>query len=327
MIDLALTSGKLKVESKKPGLLPVKKKLLEKYLIRETDLATLLIPYLETIKAPKIDAISVTYGPGLEPALWVGINCARALAAAWDLPIIPTNHMEGHIASSLINNDLKLKKNLFPAIALLISGGHTELVVVKNWLKYKILGQTRDDAVGEAFDKVARLLGLPYPGGPEISKLALKAGDATVPPELKLPRPMLHSGNFEFSFSGIKTSVLYKVRELEKSGPLSEEIKAIIAKEFQDAAIEVLTVKTLKALEQTGAKTLIIGGGVIANKALRAAFETKVPADVNLLIPEFTFTTDNASMIAVAAYFRYLSGKNVYTHTKKIVANGNLPLK
>jgi N6-L-threonylcarbamoyladenine synthase len=347
MLDLALSEAGLKKNYTSPKLLDPKcVKIIKKYLIREDNLSQIIIPYLETIKIPKIDAIAVTYGPGLEPALWVGINLARALAAAWNKPIVPTNHMEGHIVSTLIetsaslkNKNVKQKAIKFPAVALLISGGHTEIIEIKNWLKYKVIGYTRDDAVGEAFDKVARLLGLPYPGGPEISKLALLAPQDLTPKSLKikpspaskeidlrLPRPMLHSGDFEFSFSGIKTSVLYKVRELEKFGLLSEKVKAIIAKEFQDAVIEVLVTKTLKAIKEKGAKSLIIGGGVIANRALREAFQQAISQtnQVDLLIPDLTYTTDNASMIAAAAYLHLITKKGIFTHNKKIIASGNL---
>lgn len=360
LLDSVLTESKLKIlnskfKNQKSGA--EKEKVIKKYLARENDLAKLLIPFLQKIKAPKIDAIAVTEGPGLEPALWVGINATRALAAAWDLPIIPTNHMEGHIVSSLVDTNLKFKsqnlktkiktkarKIIFPAIALLISGGHTELVLIKDYLKYKVIGATRDDAVGEAFDKVARILGLPYPGGPEISKLAdLEAKLPLGSFASKLPRPMLNSPDFDFSFSGLKTAVLYLVKRLSAQGELGDTARSAIAREFQDAVIEVLMKKTLAAARKFKVKSIIIGGGVIANTALRKAFTKALhpaprgstfpnlkvkpfPAGINLLIPDLSLTGDNATMIAAAAYFRYLNGKRLLTHKQKITARGNLSL-
>jgi N6-L-threonylcarbamoyladenine synthase len=211
----------------------------------------------------------------------------------------------------------------FPAISLLVSGGHTELVLIKNWQKYKVIGQTRDDAVGEAFDKVARLLGLPYPGGPEISRLASQfTGD--LDPKYKLPRPMQHSGDLDFSFSGLKTAVLYLVRKIE---PLTEEDKKSIAYEFQTSAVDVLIQKTLKAIEKNNAKTLIVGGGVIANKELKYRIKKELAEkhpEVNLLLPDMQLSTDNATMIAIAAYFRSLAKK--FRINPKIKAEGNLSL-
>ncbi|MBI2100339.1 MAG: tRNA (adenosine(37)-N6)-threonylcarbamoyltransferase complex transferase subunit TsaD [Candidatus Vogelbacteria bacterium] len=292
---------------------------IPKILSREPELLKQLLELIPTISVPKIDAIAVTYGPGLEPALWVGINFARALSLAWNKPLIPVNHMEGHIYSPLLEPKTY---NLFPALALLISGGHTELVLVKDWLKYQVIGQTRDDAVGEAFDKVARLLDLPYPGGPALAKLADKNGKH--PMFAKFPRPMIHSGDFDFSFSGLKTAVLYLVKKL---GKVDDKTKAAIAREFQDAVIEVLVAKTSKAIEHYNPKTLIIGGGVIANTALREKFDELVAKkypNVKLLIPDFQLATDNATMIALAAYFHIFKKK---PGPKNIVARGTLSLR
>jgi N6-L-threonylcarbamoyladenine synthase len=297
---------------------------LSTLLDREGELKEILLERIGEIDTPQVDVIAVTYGPGLEPALWVGINFARALGLVWNLAVIPINHMEGHIFSPLLEHHAIH----FPALALLISGGHTELVLMRDWLKYEVIGQTRDDAVGEAFDKVARLLDLPYPGGPEISKLAdkfkEKAGSSKHYHSPKLPRPMLHSDNFDFSFSGLKTAVLYTVKKIEK---LDDDTKAAIAKEFQDACIEVLLTKTMKAIEQRGAKSLIIGGGVISNTALRQSFAEALEQypEVSLLIPARELATDNATMIALAAYFRHLSGN--YPDIQTVVASGNLVLK
>ncbi len=314
-------------------------KKINKILDKEPELKEQFWQTIPTLKIPKIDAIAVTKGPGLEPALWVGINFAKALAEIWGKPLYPINHLEGHILACLGSNPqsskLKTQNFPFPAISLIISGGHTELVLSKDWLKYKIVGRTRDDAVGEAFDKVARILGLPYPGGPEISKLA-----STFAPEnsplgevqglssrtIKLPRPMLHSGDLDFSFSGIKTAVLYLVQKLKNENKFTKEIKAEIAHDFQSAVIEVIIAKTLTATKKYKAKTIIAGGGVIANSALRNSLKlTATNSKLNLLIPELSYSTDNATMIAIAAGFRLLAQKAKTSRTFK--AEGNLNLK
>ena len=281
-------------------------------------------------KIPAIDRIAVTEGPGLEPALWVGINFARVLGALWNKPVIPVNHMEGHIVGSLLNSDVsndtwqKLKSIEFPAVALLISGGHTELVRIDNHeqsedvsdlsavgqrqggnifrLRYSILGQTKDDAVGEAFDKVARLLGLPYPGGPHVSKLSHDAWEEKIESPVKLPRPMLQSGDLDFSFSGLKTAVLYAVRKHTKAdGKLSDDFKKGLAREFEDAVTETLDSKLRNAIETVGARTIIVGGGVSANIRLRKQFEiTAAEFGIPLLLPSRHISGDNALMIALA---------------------------
>lgn len=293
------------------------KEEIEKILEREPELKENFFQYVINLRAPEIDAIVVTYGPGLEPALWVGLNFARALSLLWHKPLIPVNHMEGHIYASLAATDQIIE---FPALALLVSGGHTELVLVKNWLEYQILGQTRDDAVGEAFDKVARILGLPYPGGPEISRLA-KTGEKKK--EFTLPRPMIHSDNYDFSFSGLKTAVLYMVKKIPE---LTEEIKASIAREFEDSVVEVLTTKTHRALDEFSPATVIIGGGVSANNALRTSLEKLLSAypDKKLLLPDRQLSTDNATMIAIAGYLHYLSSPQITPEPLR--ALGNLSL-
>ena len=267
---------------------------------------------------PGIDMIAVTVGPGLEPALWVDIKFAEELGKKWGVAVIPANHMEGHIVSVLFNKTEESKIE-FPALALLISGGHTELVFLKSWLEKEKIGETQDDAVGEAFDKVARMLGLPYPGGPEISRLAEEARIKNIHSEKKLPRPMLHSKDFNFSFSGLKTAVLYYLRELPN---ISQSQKLAVAREFEDAVIETLISKTKSAILKYLPETLIIGGGVIANKALRENF-LKLKADyqdLKILIPEKSLTTDNAVMIAAAGFIEYLKNK---THGE-LRAKGNL---
>lgn len=325
---------------------PVQDVTLEKILHREPELLKQFLKEIPKIKIPKIDAIAVTYGPGLEPALWVGINFAKAIAFAWKKPLVPVNHMEGHIIASLLNGksnppnggqNAKLIK--FPSIALLVSGGHTELVLMKKWLNYKIIGQTRDDAVGEAFDKVARMLELGYPGGPIVAKLASLESQNSES-EIKLPRPMLASGDFDFSFSGLKTAVLYLIKNLKenKDNVLDEATIADICREFQQAAIDVLVSKTINATKKYKAKTIIIGGGVAANKELRnqfaeaiekeSSYQTDSKTGLSLLIPDLNFTTDNASMIAAVAYLRINGAKNsIIKDISKLKADGNLILK
>ena len=276
------------------------------------NLPVLLKKVLEKVGENKIDAIAVTVGPGLEPALWTGVNFSEELGKKWQVPVIPTNHMEGHIAAVLTQGEVK-----FPALALLISGGHTELVLAKKWGEYEVLGQTRDDAVGEAFDKVARILGLPYPGGPEISRLAKEARRVSLAAPFSLPRPMLKSDDYDFSFSGLKTAVLYSVKKIPE---LTAEVKMAVAREFEDAAAEVLVSKTRKALEQFGTPTLILGGGVSANTFIRESFKKLVEEfpETTLLVPDPSMSTDNAVMIAMASYL------NQNQTSRPMIANGNL---
>lgn len=291
-------------------------------LAKREHLKNLPILFEEMIKRhdmKEIDAIAVTQGPGLEPALWTGITFGKDLAEKYSKPLIPANHMEGHIISVLLGREAHIN---FPAIALLISGGHTQLVEVKSWGEYRVIGDTRDDAVGEAFDKVARIMGLPYPGGPEISKLAEEARskklEATNHP---LPRPMLHSKDLDFSFSGLKTAVLYLVQKL---GTLDETTKCLIAREFEDSVTEVIVTKTKKALEEIGANSLIVGGGVISNIHIRKELENLAESEgVSIYLPTTEASTDNALMIAAAGYISHLQNRTSETDFKAI---GNLKL-
>jgi N6-L-threonylcarbamoyladenine synthase len=304
----------------------------------------------------KIDAIAVTVGPGLEPALWQGVEFAKKIAQEKNLPLIPVNHMEGHLISSLVQGG-KLENVKLPIFALLISGGHTEFVLMREWFNYEIIGETLDDAVGEAFDKVARMLGLPYPGGPEISKLAERSRqqpatslkeselrtasvhssgaesqqDETYSPSgtsqtaaIRLPRPMLKTNNCDVSFSGLKTAALYALR----GKSLTDDEKAAFAKEFEDAVGDVFVAKSRRALQETGAKTFVIGGGVAANKYLRGRLQSLVHdefPDVEFRLPELSITGDNAIMIAEGALVRELSGIKV-AHSAEIRAVGNLSI-
>jgi N6-L-threonylcarbamoyladenine synthase len=224
--------------------------------------------------------------------------------------------------SSISNYQLGIPK--FPALALLISGGHTEMVLMKDWLSYEMVGRTRDDAIGEAFDKVARILGLPYPGGPEISKLAEQSRKSKPESnEYSLPRPMIHSDNFDFSFSGLKTSILYLVKKLPT--PLTEKTIETIAREFEDAATEVVIEKVKKAIEAFGIETLILGGGVVANKNIRSSFE-KLAKELNLSLklPAINHATDNALMIAIAGFLNQQKALTATTGLLDVKANGNL---
>lgn len=278
---------------------------------------------------PPIDAIAVTEGPGLEPALWTGIVFAEELSKKWNVPIIPVNHMEGHIVGSLLASDIAdgkwqtLKTLPTPALALLISGGHTELVSIEKIGSYRIVGRTKDDAVGEAFDKVARLLGLPYPGGPRVSKLANEAREKNIVSSVKLPRPMIASKDLDFSFSGLKTAVLYAIREAEKTpyGKLNEDSIKGLCREFEDAVTETLITKLRTAIEETGSQSIIIGGGVAANITLRNQFETIASEySIPLFMPSKHISGDNALMIALAGAL------NTSQPSRKLKAHGTKKL-
>ena len=290
------------------GLDAVQTAHLTDLLAREPDLATALIEFMSEYQLPDIDLIAVTSGPGLEPALWVGVNFAKALAYLNNTPVIPVNHMEGHILASIydLDRDDALAEINFPTIALLVSGGHTELILMSDWGTYEKIGQTRDDAVGEAFDKVARLLDLPYPGGPAIGKLAATARQQNLPAFADLPRPMLHSGDLDFSFSGLKTAVRYAINEQT----LTTKEQAALARDFEDAAVEVLIQKSIVAVQQVSARTLIVGGGVANNQRLQQQLQsqclTEFP-DLPVYFPQPSLSTDNSIMIALAGHARVQS--------------------
>jgi N6-L-threonylcarbamoyladenine synthase len=260
------------------------------------------------LNAAAVDAIAVTHGPGLEPALWTGVEFAKQLARDCGRPLFPVNHMEGHLISSLVQEGA-LTNVRFPVLGLLVSGGHTEFVVMKDWFKYEIIGETLDDAVGEAFDKVARMLNLPYPGGPEISKAASIARSQGGEFKTKLPRPMIATDTCDVSFSGLKTAALYALRDRGGIQKLSADEVASFAREFEDAVTEVLVAKTKRALELTNAQTFVLGGGVAANTHIRKTLEAVVTKDfseVDFRLPELAITGDNAIMIAEAALTHFL---------------------
>lgn len=292
-------------------------------------------------KIPKIDAVAVTVGPGLEPALWAGITFAKQVwqnlkSQNSNLKIIGVNHLEGHLYSFLLSgktefpishfqfsnkkriNKQTLKlKNIFPAIALIVSGGHTILLRMDSLTKWKKLGETRDDAVGESFDKVAKMLGLPYPGGPEIQRLAEKGDPRAIP----FPSPMIGTKDYHFSYSGLKTSVLYYLRDHHLTAK-NEKLKNDIAASFQEAALRVLIKKTERAVREFNAKTILLSGGVAANKELRRKLsDVSRELDINFIAPPQNFNTDNAAMIAGAGYISFLQKKN-----RRITAHANLSL-
>ncbi|OGD34525.1 tRNA (adenosine(37)-N6)-threonylcarbamoyltransferase complex transferase subunit TsaD [Candidatus Azambacteria bacterium RIFCSPLOWO2_01_FULL_46_25] len=269
------------------------------------------------VKMKDIDFIAVTQGPGLAIALLVGIQFARGLAYAYGKKIIPVNHIAGHIFSNwLLDTHVK-----FPLLNIVVSGGHTELILMKRIGDYKILGATRDDAAGEAFDKVAKMLGLAYPGGPVISELA-KEGNSEA---YALPRPMIGSKDSDFSFSGLKTAVLYLLKK-EPDIAKNKKKLADLCASFEQAVADVIIAKTLKAARLSKAKTVALSGGVSANtrlrKQLQETFKRELP-HVTVLIPEKNLTTDNAVMIAISAFFN----KKTARSWKKLDANANLTIE
>ncbi len=257
-------------------------------------IVTVLKEALGDIDINTIDQIAYTSGPGLLGALLIGESFAQGLSTALKIPLLPINHLEGHLMSPV----MEFPEIQTPYISLLVSGGHSMIVDVKERGNYEILGQSQDDAVGEAFDKVGKLLDLPYPGGPHIEKLALNGN----PHAYDFPRPMMHSDNLDLSFSGLKTSVLYTVRDIEN---ITEEIKADIAASFQQAVIDVLTRKIKKAVEVSGRSDVIIAGGVAANKALRFAIkDLENLLGIRVFYPSLKYCGDNAAMIAFVGSLR-----------------------
>jgi len=303
------------------------KNKIKEILEREHNLLSAFEDYIYNNPIPNIDHIAVTHGPGLEPALWVGINFAKALSVAWKKPVLPVNHMEGHTLSVFFDDNGIMHPIELPSLALLVSGGHTELVLIEKIGKYKLIGNTRDDAAGEAFDKIARLMDLPYPGGPEISKKATKHREQfpadIYEPVWNLPRPMMYSKDGDFSFSGLKTAALYAVR----GKTLSEEDKLSLSREVEDAIVEVLTHKTLKAMEETGAKSFVIGGGVSANEYLTQTLAEKLEdMGIKSYKPNHLLSTDNATMIAYTSFLRTALGISKPGFDLSFEADGSLPL-
>ncbi|WP_411349305.1 tRNA (adenosine(37)-N6)-threonylcarbamoyltransferase complex transferase subunit TsaD [Paenibacillus sp. WLX2291] len=241
-----------------------------------------------------ISAIAVTEGPGLVGALLVGIMAAKSLAFALDKPLIGTHHIAGHIYANNLTADMQ-----YPALALVVSGGHTELVLLEREGQFRLIGSTRDDAVGEAYDKVARALGFPYPGGPYVDNLAMEANDA-----VELPRVWLEPGSYDFSLSGLKSAVLNVVNQKKMRG--EEPMTAEIARGFQEAVVEVLVEKAIRAVKAYNVRQLLLCGGVAVNKGLRRELTARCQREqIELLIPPFEYCTDNAAMIGAAAYLKW----------------------
>ncbi|MCC6143895.1 MAG: tRNA (adenosine(37)-N6)-threonylcarbamoyltransferase complex transferase subunit TsaD [Candidatus Hydrogenedentes bacterium] len=255
---------------------------------------------------PDIDGIAVTAGPGLMGSLLVGVCFGKALAMAWEKPLIPVHHIEGHIFSAFLGETAPE----FPFLALVVSGGHTQIIECREPHHYTILGTTRDDAVGESFDKVARLLNLPYPGGPSIQKAAAEGN----PEALQLPRPMCDTDDLAFSYSGLKTAVLYALQK--ETLPVPD-----VAASFQHAAVDILMIKTRQALRKTGLKSLVVAGGVAANRLLRDRVTTELDAEV--FIPPFKYCVDNGAMIAAAGDSLLRHGR---TGTLRVTPSPSLPL-
>jgi N6-L-threonylcarbamoyladenine synthase len=282
-----------------------------------------LLPLLKTALAEakttpaELDGVAFTAGPGLIGALLTGAALGRSLAYAWNLPAIAVHHLEGHLLAPLLEDT----PPPFPHVALLVSGGHTMLIDVAAPGSYVVLGETRDDAAGEAFDKSAKLLGLPYPGGPELAKLAA-GGRAS---RFAFPRPMLDRAGLEFSFSGLKTAVALAVKDAQAKGMLDETMRADIAAGVQVAIVDTLVSKTLRALEQTGYDALVVAGGVGANRSLRERLaEDAARQGAKVFYPRIEFCTDNAAMIAVAGMARLKAGKH---ETAAIRARATWPLE
>jgi N6-L-threonylcarbamoyladenine synthase len=273
--------------------------------------ASWIMPLLQEIgvayDGSDIDAVAVTTGPGLVPALRVGVELGKTLAWAWNKPLVAVNHLEGHIYSVWFNTRTV---PAFPALCLLVSGGHTELILMRDHGQYELLGMTRDDAAGEAFDKVAKLLGLPYPGGPQISNVALE-GDATA---IAFPRPMIDSDDLDFSFSGLKTAVRVYVEGRGVGAGDGGAWRADVAAGFEQAVVDVLIAKTLKAAQAIQPASIILSGGVSANRLLRESLANAIRLHVRgveFFVPDLSLTGDNAAMIGAAGLMKAARGEYV----------------
>lgn len=291
------------------------------------------------VSSEEIDLIAVTRGPGLITSLLVGIETAKNLAYVWQKPLIGINHLAGHLYScelaiaaasadgstklTMTASAAKLKEIKFPALCLIVSGGHTELVLMHNYWDYRVIGETLDDAAGEAFDKTAKLLGLGYPGGPEISWLAKKGN----PRAFDFPRPMIDSQDYNFSFSGLKTAVLYRIRKYEL-GSMNLGIREDLAASVEQAIVDVLVEKTIRAAKEFRVKTVMMGGGVAANDKLRKSINKLEGQNsvLSVLLPEVGFSTDNGVVIALAGFYKVKRLKIKVDGWKKIEVDPNLEL-
>lgn len=310
-----LTASQTKLHAKYKGVVPevAARAHLETIIPVLTETLSLRTSRVQSLPP---DAIAITTGPGLITSLLIGVETAKALSFAWNIPLIGVNHIEGHIYSSLLS-DLSLKIK-FPAIALVVSGGHTELILMKNHGQYKLLGRTRDDAAGECFDKAGKMLDLPYPGGPEISKRAAKGN----PHAFELPRPMLHEPGFEFSFSGMKNAIRLLIEDCRRGtrpAPTNDLCASI-----EHAIVDVLVQKSIKAVAKYKPKTFILAGGVAANKKLRQTLSENLPKSTRFILPPQEYCMDNAAMIAMAGYFHLK--KKQFIKYDKLKANANWEL-
>jgi N6-L-threonylcarbamoyladenine synthase len=315
-----IVSSQIKVHKKYGGVFPT--------LAKREHKKNLPIVFKKALKEAKIkenqiDLISVTIGPGLEPCLWVGVNFSKNLARKLNVPIVPVNHIEAHILINFLQ--LPTSNFLLPAVCLVVSGGHTQLILMEKIGKYRLIGETRDDAAGECFDKVARLLGLGYPGGPAIEKFSKFLLPSSYF-QIRFPRPMIKQKNYDFSFAGLKTAVLYDFLKRPKKVRKSKEYKILVAKEVQQAVIDVLISKTIRAAKEFSVKSIILGGGVSANEELRHQFKSNLEhptSNIKLLIPPKELCTDNGLMVAVAGYFNKEKATKDFD---KIVAEANLKI-
>ena len=349
--EALLEAGLLKKVRRQNAKSTIQRLKLHEILQREPELCKQLTRFLGQYEKPAIDLIGVTTHPGLEPALWVGINFAKSLGSFWDISVVGVNHLEGHLLIALLSEDGGIRKDLFPAVGLIVSGGHTILVLVKEIGSYQTIGETRDDAAGECFDKTARILGLGYPGGPAIAQRAAQwnsqfpmvrqaprpraRGRMAHHPEqsrgipnsptnskhkIRLPRPMINTKDYDFSFSWLKTAVLYHHQRQSEETKKSKDYIRAMAAEIQQAIVEVLIAKTIKAAKEYQVKRIILGGGVAANEELRNRLkQTGAKMGVMTLVPPKDLCTDNGVMIALAAFSRHTRGeaqdwKNLQAH-------------
>jgi N6-L-threonylcarbamoyladenine synthase len=317
-----VVSSQVKLHAKYGGVYPFLAKREH-----QKNLPTVLKKALRQTQDKQIDLIGVTAGPGLEPCLWQGVNFAKDLAEKLKVPVVPVNHIEAHVLANFLNSKYYIQntKYLFPAVCLVVSGGHTQLILMKGIGQYKLIGETRDDAAGECFDKAARILGLGYPGGPQIATKAAKCKIQNTRYKIQLPRPMIYQKNYDFSFSGLKTAVLYNFRSQVPEVRKSKDYIREMCKEIQQAIIDVLIRKTIRAAKDFRVKSIILGGGVVANDELRKQLKEKVEKEIpntKYLIPDTEYCTDNAAMIALTAYFH----KNKTKSTNRIKADANLKI-
>lgn len=295
------TSSSMNLQATYGGVVPeVAARKHVEYIIPVLDAA---LEGLPDTSGKDIDLIAVTRGPGLMTSLAVGVQAAQTMGLIWNKPVVGVNHLEGHVLSPFIGHEIYAsREEHLPILVLTVSGGHTMLLLIEKIGQYRVLGSTIDDAAGDAFDKVGKMLGLPYPGGPQVDRLAARGNPAA----FDFPRPMMQRSHYDFSFSGLKTSVRYAIRDL-KTEKLSEKQVEDIAASFQRAVVDCLAIKTLRAAEEFGAKTIFVAGGVGANRELRERIETDAKKHgLKTVLIDRRYSGDNAAMIAVAGYFTWL---------------------